>query len=409
MPIRRILWIMIPLLLLVVIAGGGALAWLVFQERAEPIRLLILGSDTTVRLLDGDVQRVIASDAETEGYGFPAPSPDGRRLAYVANDTNGMAIVQIELSSGARTELYRSRAAIPIDLAWSPDGRYLSFLLDGGRTVHIVASDGSQPAQLVANGPPSYFAWSPDSMTLLLHLGGHMVEGGHVATYQHGADHASPVASDPGFFQAPAWAADGKHFFYVAQPQITNPEPSIEDVKADITRVSADGRETVVLAREEQADLRIVRSPSADKLAYMVRTPKGFGGLKLIDGVGSTARVLSRAEEKVTAFFWSPDGGSIAYLTHDGSYRMAGERTWHVVDISSGRVRDFETFTPSVAFGGMGLEAFFDAYIFSFSPWSPDNSRIAYGTRDGVYVLDIATGRSTRMADGVLGMWVGGS
>ena len=73
---------------------------------------------------------------------------------------------------------------------------------------------------------------------------------------------------------------------------------------------------------------------------------------------------------------------------------------------ADGAVRDFESFKPSAAFAG--LQVYFDAYTFSFSPWSPDGSRIVYGADDGVYVLDVAAGRAFRAADGALGVWVGG-
>ena len=36
---------------------------------------------------------------------------------------------------------------------------------------------------------------------------------------------------------------------------------------------------------------------------------------------------------------------------------------------------------------------------------SPDGSRIVYGTDQGVYVLEVASGEATRRADGVLGLW----
>jgi TolB protein len=161
-----------------------------------------------------------------------------------------------------------------------------------------------------------------------------------------------------------------------------------------------------MLVREEQADLRVVRAPNSDQIAYSVRTPEGFGPLKQIDGAGGQPRTLSREGERVTAFFWSPDGTRIAYLTHDGAYQPSGQRTWHIVDLASGEVRDFETFQPSQDFAG--LQSFFDAYLFSFSPWAPDGSRIAYGAEDGVYVLDPAAGHSAKMGDGTLGMWIGG-
>jgi TolB protein len=407
MTVRRMLWIVIPLLLVIVVVGGGALAWLALHPQAAPARLVVMGPDAKVRLLEesGAVQ-VLAENAKTDGYSFPATAPDRRHLAYVVEDDNGAAIVLLDIVANQRKELYRSRESVPIDLAWSPDGKYVVFLIGGELTAQIVPIDGSKPAHLIAAGAPSYFAWSPDSGTLLLHVGGHTVQGGHVATYHPSEEQFSPILSDPGFFQAPAWSLDGQHFFYVAQPPITSAKPGVEDIKSDIMRVTAAGKEPTMLVREEQADLRIIRAPSSDQIAYMVVGVKGFGPLKLIDGAGGTARMLSHAGDHVTAFFWSPDGKQIAYLTHDGEYVHQGPRTWHVVDVASGTVRDLATFQPSAAF--VGLQDFFDAYTFSFSPWSPEGTRLAYGAADGVYVIDIADGSATKKSDGALGMWLGG-
>ena len=176
-------------------------------------------------------------------------------------------------------------------------------------------------------------------------------------------------------------------------------------------RVTTDGKETTVLIDEKLADLRLVRAPNSDRIAYEVGTFDAnvapvFGPLKLIDGAGGPARTLSRPDDHVTAFFWSPDGTRIAYLTHDGAYDATGPRAWHIVNIADGAVRDFDTFKPSASFAG--LQIFFDAYTFSFSPWSPEGDRVAYGAEDGVYVLDVAAGRASKVADGALGMWVGG-
>jgi len=407
MTIRRTLWVAIPLLALTVLAGGGALAWLVLQRAAaEPVRLVVVG-DQSVRLIEeGGAERVLAENVLTQGYSFPATSPDGRRVAYVSREGVGSAIVLYNLRDGQRTEVYRSQANVPIDLAWSPDGRYLVFLLGSSLTAQIVPSDGSQPAQLIAVGSPSFFAWSPDSATLLLHLGGHTVQGGQVSTYRPGQERARPLMADPGLFQAPAWSVDGSHFFYVAQPPIKSATPQMQDIRSDIVRVAADGKDPVMLAREDQADLRIIRAPNSDQIAYLALSASGFGPLKLVDGAGGPAKVLSRAADHVTAFFWSPDGQRIAYLTHDGEFDPQGQRTWHIVDIASGAIRDFGSFQPSAAFAG--LQTFFDAYTFSFSPWSPEGSRLAYGADDGVYLLDVAAGTAAKQADGTLAMWVGG-
>ena len=409
MTIRRLLWIAIPLLLLVVLAGTGGLAWYLLRGSAAPIRLVAVGPDKTVRLLGQDGERVLASDAndaDTLNYAYPTPAPDGRRLAYVTVDDNGAAIQHLDLTSGERRELYRSKADFPYAMAWSPDGKYLVFLAGNPLTLQIVPTDGSKSAQLVAKGQPSYFAWRPDSSVLLLHVGGHSVDKGQVLIYQAGAEQSSTLLSDPGLFQAPAWAVDGQHFFYAAQPPIDKPKPEIEDVSSNIVRVTADGKEPTTLVEEKKAYLWMVRGPTSDQIAYVARVldKPGASVLKLVDGAGGAARILSRPEENVTAFFWSPDGTRIAYLTFDDADRP--ELAWHIVDVAGGAARDFEAFQPSRAFAE--LQNFFDAYTFSFSPWSPDSSRIAYGAEDGVYVLDVAAGRAFKATDGTMGVWVGG-
>lgn len=407
MTARRLLWVVVPMLLLVVLAGGGALAWLLLRSSSRPAQLVVLGPNKQVRLLDSSgAAQILADNAKTDGFSFPATAPDRRRLAYVTEDDSGAAIVLLDVVSGQRKELYHSRQNVPIDLAWSPDGKYIVFLAGGALTAQIVPSDGSQPARLIATGAPSYFAWSPDSGTLLLHLGGHVVQGGQMATYHPGEDQSRPLLSDPGFFQAPAWAVNGQYFFYVAQPPITSAQPTIDDVKSDIVRVSAEGKAPMMLVREEKSDLRIIRAPNSDQIAYLIRGLGGFGPLKLIDGAGGVARVLSHADDHVTAFFWSPDGRRIAYLTHSGEYDHQGQRTWHIVDVAGGAISDLATFTPSEAF--VGLQDFFDAYTFSFSPWSPEGTQLAYGADDGVYIIDTTSGSATKKAEGALGMWVGG-
>src|SRR5215216_5155010 len=290
MTARRVLWIIIPMLLLVVLAGGGALAWLLLRSPSQTARLVVLGPSKQVRLLDArGTEQVLAENAKTDGFSFPATAPDRRRLAYVVEDERGAAIVLLDVVSGDRKELYRSRESVPIDLAWSPDGKYIVFLAGEQLTAQIVPADGSQPAHLIAAGAPSFFAWSPDSGTLLLHLGGHTAQGGHVATYRPGETQSHPLLSDPGFFQAPAWAIDGQHFFYVAQPPITSAKPTIDDIKSDIVRISTEGKDPTRLVREEKSDLRIIRAPNSDQIAYNIRGPEGFGPLKLIDGANPSA------------------------------------------------------------------------------------------------------------------------
>jgi TolB protein len=413
MNIRRILWGVIAILTLMLMSLAGAIAWFGLRTMSQPSQLVIVGADGQLRLFDQGRERVIAEQVDASQYRFPAISPDGRAMVFTINDGPAMAIVRLDVATGQRIELYRSEIHKSFDLAWSPDGRYVTFLQFGrtGLTTQIVPQDGSAPPRVIATGGSSYFAWRDDGSALLLHQDGHMEQGGRIELYTPGEDQSRPLVSDPGLFQASAWSIDGASFFYVAQPPINKTNPSLEDVQSQIVRVDADGQNPQVLVGEQLAHLRIVRSPTSNQLAYVSFRPDSRGGiawsaLKLIDPAGGEPRIISRPDERVTTFFWSPDGTQIAYLTYDDTFDDAGRRSLHTVDLAGGTVRDHATFTPSQAL--IELQLFFDAYLFSFSPWSPDSRRFAYGTDSGVYVLDIQSGETERIADGMLGMWTGG-
>src|SRR3954452_16177582 len=139
MIVRRLLWLVVLMLLVVVLAGGGALAWLLLRSSSQPARLVVLGPDKQVRLLDArGTAQVLAENAKTDGFSFPATAPDQRHLAYVIEDDSGAAIVSLDVVSGERKEVYRSRETLPIDLAWSPDAKYIVFLAGEQLTAQIV-------------------------------------------------------------------------------------------------------------------------------------------------------------------------------------------------------------------------------------------------------------------------------
>jgi TolB protein len=291
-------------------------------------------------------------------------------------------------------------------MIWSPDGRHISFLSgqsDGTLAVRVVAADGSaEPDLLGTTTSSSYFAWKPDSSALLLHMGGASFEEGRVAAYEPGNAKPLQELADPGLFKTPAWSADGSQFFYVAQPAVTG-VPTPEMVESVLTSVSPDGA-TQALASEKMAALLFARAPASDDIAYTTFGPAGFGPLKMV-GAGVSPHVISRDDEQIPAFFWSPDGSQIAYLTVSKSAGGGTRLTWHVVGREGGAIRDLSSFVPSQAF--VAMISYFDAYAFSLNMWSAKGDKLVYGADDGVYVLDVPSGKVERRADGAMATWVG--
>jgi Tol biopolymer transport system component len=83
---------------------------------------------------------------------------------------------------------------------------------------------------------------------------------------------------------------------------------------------------------------------------------------------------------------YAPDG-TLAYLTpYEGG--SSGDDLW-ILDERGG--------TPRQLVHGPGIE---------WPRWSPDGTRISYGSNDGgIYVVDVATGDSRRVADGGVAEW----
>jgi TolB protein len=408
MSIRRLLWVTIGALSAVIILAGAGVAALLFFQIGRPSadRLLVIGDKSLTLLEQGGKGRVLAGDSNSD-FRYPTLSPDRTRLAYIAQAADGSTLSVVQLAGGEPKVLYHSRDSQPFYMMWSPDGTRISFLSgqsDGSLAVRIIAADGSREPDLVRTAASSsYFAWRPDSSALLLHSDGASSEDGRVAAYKPGSPQPILELSDPGQFKTPAWSADGTQFFYVAQPA-TQGAPSPDTVESVLTRVSADGV-AHVLASEKRAALLFARAPASDHIAYTTVSASGYGPLKLVDAAGGAPRVISRPDEQVPAFFWSPDGARLAYLTFErlpnGSLRL----TWHVVDRAGGTIRDLSSFAPSKAF--ISLLSFFDAYAFSFGLWSSRGDQLVYGADDGVYVLDVASGKADRRSDGLMATWAG--
>ena len=95
-------------------------------------------------------------------------SPDGKRLGFDARGD----IFTVPVTSGVTKDLTLSSGVHDRDVAWSPDGKYLSFISDqtGEDEIYIINQDGSEPAAQITKNADTYKyfpVWSPDSKKLL--------------------------------------------------------------------------------------------------------------------------------------------------------------------------------------------------------------------------------------------------
>ncbi len=303
--------------------------------------------------------------------------------------------------SGAPRTVFHSASSHPFYLHWSPDSQQLAFLSGegGGMLLRNVAADGSADAALVKAGQPSYFAWTPDSQRLLLHTDG-SAPMGSLAVWQLQDQAPRALAPGPAFFRAPAWLPDG----HTALATVDDERGSA------LVRLDDDGTIQQRLA-QTKAGMVFVLAPDGQQVAYVDMTSGTPSHVHVLGIDGQRDRTVT--DQDAVAFVWSPDSTRLAFLTVDDAptdraialrQRAAVQLRWNIADVATGASRAFPAFTPSDEF--FSLIPFFDQYAQSLRLWNRAGTALVYADTAGVWQLDTASGAVTRLADGVLAMWM---
>ena len=295
--------------------------------------------------------------------------------------------------------------------------------------MRIAPADASTPAAQIQSGSPLYWTWAgPDR--LLVHSG---VEGGDGFFGTIGLDGAALERSavTPGSFRVPALTADGSFRAFTSPG---SPEQVVVESTDGATRHATTVFGTTALDFGSAGDELAFIAPSAAGRA--VGLP--IGPLRLIDAASGVVRTV--LADSVAAFFWSPDGATLAALqiaqpgddnVADGGgvilARASGTGTSRTppvgaaaavpgvplrlvfVTVGSGVIRSQKTVQVSDAFVQQ-LLPYFDQYALSHHLWSPDGASIVLPLvgADGVVHLSSirADGTETRAVTvGISAFW----
>jgi TolB protein len=366
-----------------------------------------------------DVRKLSAEGA----YQFPAWSPDGSEIAiiggstlYSFQDRDGAE------ESGAYGILYQDEVDQPFYLYWAPDGQKLSFLTNHADSLALqMASAGSAlESRILATGQPFYWDWDPNGDDLLLHSG-IPGEETRLALLNSNSGTFGESIAEAGLFQAPGISVDGHYWAYA---QIGS------DGGNHLTILSAsDGRETVL--ESVPGMLAMGWSPLDNLLAYTSagdRSHAFYGPMHLVNA--DTGDRLLLVNDTVIAFFWSPDGRSIAYfkfadpvedsvqVNFETSSRFVLSKPavqqnrirlelW-VASISSGESTWLATFEPPGLYMSQFLP-FFDQYALSHRIWSPESDALVLPMVDSdgpwIYIVSADGDEILPVARGQIGFW----
>ena len=397
--LQRLLLIFIVIMSCVVLTTTGVVVWSLRTygfSLSTPIRATNTPPAWVAVTAAGELQyhhagqtTLLRSDAVAQGYALPSIAPNGQQVVFARQTNELLAVSVVSLVDGQIRDLYTSDSEFPIALQWSPDGRYVAFLLDGSGATVVVASDGRSPALTIANGTPAYMDWSPDSTALLLHIGGIGRDGGVVGIYDVTTQTVIQTYNDPADFQSPQWDATGTGFFYVADP--TPQADASTQPEAQIVYQMRDGTRTVI-AQEGLATVRLLRAPRGNALAF-IASRSDERVLRVWDN--GTLTTLSNAAP--LAAWWSSDASQIAMITAVDDQQVR----WNVVTLANQQQRPLQAFTPSDMY--IGYMRYFDAY--RISPWSKDGQWLLTTTTTIVQSQSLDGGTMVPLGPGEFAVW----
>jgi Tol biopolymer transport system component len=315
-----------------------------------------------------------ASPAGGTDYGWPAFSPDGKRIAYFAEThkqaEDSFAVWVYDLARSQAMLIFESRSERIVYLVWTPDGQHLSFLLAEPHGLSLVLAEvkESTPVRIITTGMPVYFDWGARADEVALHtlaLDSDRTEQVSLMALTPTSQNVVKVLSNGRTpFKTPAWSADGKHLAYVEN---YNAESNIVVADADASHP----RSVVSLPVGETS---FIWAPDSAHLAYSTAIdPQDptYHGIKLVDIATANSKWLTR--DDVAAFFFAPDSHHVAFI---GVPAEKPYYSWSVVDVKSGAQKALGNFlaTPeeSTAY------RYFDQLAVSHTIWSPDSSSFIY-------------------------------
>jgi TolB protein len=378
-------WLLTLLLFGLATAQGGRIAFITPSGQVATINPD--GSDVTVLTENGVFQ-------------FPAWSPDGTTIAAIGSDgVAGGVYLLTDQTAANPNVIYRSAAEAPFYLYWAPDSERLAFLANhpqSGIALHIASADGSS---LLAQGSPFYWQWTANAQSLLIHSG-FSGPGARLGFTSRVRDTLGDNLAEPGRFQPPG-ISGSERFIAFAE---------LQGERSTLIVQNNPGINSESIRRELRHDglVALTFSPQQDLLAFIypeIPAPHFFGPLNLLDA--ETGNLERLSDRTVLAFFWSPDGRYIAYLTPapapggggvariDTQQHIAArdaqavtplqaqpiELDLLIVDTTTLEQQFIASFIPSPLWLQQFLP-FFDQYALSHRVWSPGSDALTFPVVD---------------------------
>jgi Tol biopolymer transport system component len=244
-----------------------------------------------------------------KGYNsYPAWSPDGSKIAFVANRAGIQRGVWIIPAVGGEATILSEDIDRSLDLYWSPDGSKIAFFAYFGSTpfrgLCVFTAEGQYVNMLPLEDYMRYPIWLPDSHTLV-GVSYKKIIGSEInyITLANNLTHSVTYPNEGQKDNYPSWSPDNNHIVFVRENNIQ----TIDDLESEPRSIA--GSLQVI---GNNPDL----SPDGALLAY---DSNGYIFLLSIKK-GTTTRLITEDNYFLWHPTWSPDGKQLACCGNDSLY-----------------------------------------------------------------------------------------
>lgn len=276
-------------------------------DRAEPKADLAVGRDgkriffTSARYFQNmdNVYSVSADGREVRQHTWhdaviqtaPAPSPDGRTLAFFDRRGRGTKIYLLDLENPrAWPRLFAPGNETERDPVWSPDGETLLFTRNGDLWIQPVS--GGEPRRLVRPeyGPVGSPAWSPDGTRVAVTSGASGFS--QIAVVDVASGELTPVTYAHREHDGPAWSPDGRTLVFTVSDGL--------GMSTQVATAPADGSaEPRILTSGRGVRAAPQYSPDGREIAYLETTSTRPSDIWAVPANGGRPRQITRSMGRV--------------------------------------------------------------------------------------------------------------
>ena len=213
-------------------------------------------ADLFVMNADGSGRRALLQ-TPAAGEGAPAFSPNGRHIAY-DTDRDGNFEIYIMNADGTNTRRLTSHAGRDLAPAWSPDGEWIVFMSDRDARpefdVFRMKADGSGLERLTSGATHWFPQYSPDGTKVAMHV------WRDVHILDLGTRALARLTVDPANGMYPTWSPDGTRIAFM----------SWRSGPTEIYTMNADGTDQRLLVRMRSGSALDPRwSPKGDRIVFV--------------------------------------------------------------------------------------------------------------------------------------------